>query len=181
MIFQFLKVLAIVLYIQIAVGCAAHLAIEAELGSVDGKSAETTDTFQSYPPRQEEDLPPLKVEQPYFFQGPMSLDSKPVDIERFVSDTDGEQHPNGIGARIVEGYRVQLFSSRNPGMIDLDEEKLRLKYGQTVYLIYEAPFYKLRFGDFRNMESANNFCHKLHEDGYPDAWVVKSPIVLRQD
>jgi hypothetical protein len=123
----------------------------------------------------------LTVDLPFFQQVPIPMEHEPVDIDRIVCSRDGETPSADAAATIAEGYRVQLLSSRNPGIIDLNEEKLRLKYGHTVYLIYEAPFYKLRLGDFRDMESANSFCRQMHQDGYSEAWVVKSPIVLKQE
>jgi hypothetical protein len=181
MIFRFLKKLSIVLFIQMAVGCVAHSAMEAESSGTQGKAPDAPDITRVYPPVQEEDLRSLTVDRPFFFQAPMPLEYEPVNIDRIVRNRDGEPPSTGGATTVAEGFRVQLLSSRNPGIIDLDEDRLRLKYGHSVYLIYEAPFYKLRLGDFQDMESANSFCRQLQQDGYREAWVVKSPIVLIQE
>ena len=45
-----------------------------------------------------------------------------------------------------------------------------------VYLIFEAPFYKIRVGDFRTMHEAESLRDLAKEYGYNESFPVKSKV-----
>ena len=111
----------------------------------------------------------------------LDFNAVPVSLDNLYNELDEQSSQTVNSTQISEGFRVQLLSGRTPDVIDIDKNQLRLKYGYEVYLIYEAPFYKLRIGDFRTREEASCFCRILLKDGFSDAWIVKSPIIISQE
>jgi hypothetical protein len=52
--------------------------------------------------------------------------------------------------------------------------------GDSVYVVYDAPVYKIRVGDFVNRYEANQRLPEFTEKGYRDAWIVPDRIVQRK-
>lgn len=82
------------------------------------------------------------------------------------------------------GYRVQICFTES-----LEEAKnwhhrveAELKdKPYRVYTVYEAPYYKVRVGDFLQPEDAYQLrAWLINELGYSDAWVVPSEVVINQ-
>ena len=87
----------------------------------------------------------------------------------------------------IDGYRVQIYSSNQQQTakaeaLDL-ETKLKDKIGQTVYVQYLPPFWKVRLGDFRTYEEAREY-KKLFVSQYPDmtgdTYIVRDKIQVLQ-
>lgn len=76
-----------------------------------------------------------------------------------------------------EGYRVLVVSSDN--LEDVDKIKLDIQTivaGNEIYTNFEPPFYKLKVGDFKQQNSADNLRFKLNQLGYKEAKVVRETI-----
>ncbi len=131
---------------------------------------------REYPPKQDEDLPPFVTDIPAFFVPPSPLIVEPYQAELNPSSGQDEKTGEIITHKIIEGYRIQLFSGREEWIAKKIEAGLKVKYLEKVYLIFEAPFYKVRIGDFRNRDNAVRFCMQMRDDGYNEGWVVKSII-----
>ncbi len=82
---------------------------------------------------------------------------------------------------VSQGFRIQIFSSSN---IDDATDARLLAAGKlaqdSVYLLYDAPVYKVRVGDFISRYEANQRLPDIVEKGYRDAWVVPDRIVQRK-
>lgn len=83
------------------------------------------------------------------------------------------------GKKIIEnGYRIQLAVSNSAEKIrsqqESAEEELRIK----TYVIFEKPFYKIFAGDFLTRKDAEKAILRIKESGYPNAWIVKSDILV---
>ncbi len=128
---------------------------------------------------QVEDLPSYQVDLPGFYvpYHPLNAVCYNVDFDELLDRS--ELNADNESPAVVEGYRIQLFSGREREYARFKEVELKVKYPYEVYLIYEAPLYKVRIGDFRSMDIANRFCRQMRKDGYRDAWVIKSPIIVR--
>lgn len=83
---------------------------------------------------------------------------------------------------ILKGYRIQiLMSSGNQAR----EKAIRFKEvfienhpefeSTEIYLLYQAPFFRLRVGDYRNMHEALIVYKKLVKY-YPNCYIVNSKI-----
>lgn len=80
------------------------------------------------------------------------------------------------------GYRVQLLSTRSVAEADSTKDNFRVwaedhieGYSPQTYVIFRQPYYKVRVGDFRNQDQANDFSRMVKNE-FPGAWVVHDRI-----
>ena len=80
---------------------------------------------------------------------------------------------------LTQGYRVQLFATTGY------DEAMQLKAiaeGQFTdewfYVVYDAPTYKVRAGNFLERYEADRFAKLLAERGYKDSWVVPERVYV---
>ncbi len=79
----------------------------------------------------------------------------------------------------VDGFRVQIFAGRNVEAATMTKTKALADfelYNQKVYFIFEAPFYKIRVGDFTDRTKAEKARELARKLGYREAFVVKSKV-----
>ncbi len=176
MILWIVKFLCAVTLIQFVSGCSSRRTTDSLIQASGEQRYSPADTVRDYAPLQVEDLPSYHVDLPGFYVRRRSPDAVPYRVDSDACPDDDAGVFDHSPAGIVPGYRVQLFSGRDRAFAAQKEAELKVKYRQQVYLIYEAPLYKVRIGDFRTMDDANRFCKQINQDGYRDAWVVKSPV-----
>ncbi len=99
--------------------------------------------------------------------------------ERPSIEQDTEREEAVVEAyELVPGFRVQLFSSQ-----EIDEANTKLAEVQELfpdewfYLVYDAPTYKIRVGNFLTRFEADGFVNQLSTRGYRDAWVVPEKVI----
>ncbi len=66
-------------------------------------------------------------------------------------------------------YRVQIGIDEDKEKMEALAERAENRLDYPVYLIYEAPFYRVQVGDFRNADEANRQVRLLKEKGYKNA------------
>jgi hypothetical protein len=77
----------------------------------------------------------------------------------------------------VDGFRVQVIATD-----DLEEaNQIRTEiYERTnqkfVYIVFDPPFYKVKTGDFTEVEDARNLSFKLNQLGYKESRVVTEKV-----
>ena len=106
----------------------------------------------------------------------ISVDSKSDRLDDVLSQSDSEQQT----PEVVAGFRVQICAVS-------EEEKARqvqrdaiLKFvDEEIYLIYEAPYYKVRVGNCATRLDADQLQQLAVQKGFDDAWVVRTKIKLR--
>ncbi len=80
------------------------------------------------------------------------------------------------------GYRVQVCftESMEEAQYCHNRVEVDIKHKHyMVYTVYEAPYYKVRVGDFLQREDAYQLQTWLRNElGYSDAWVVRSRVVI---
>jgi hypothetical protein len=83
----------------------------------------------------------------------------------------------------IAGYRVQIYSSNQQQKAKTEalrlEEKLKDQLGQTVYVQYAPPFWKVRIGDFRTYEEAREYKKevvRLFPELLGDTYIVRDQI-----
>jgi len=87
----------------------------------------------------------------------------------------------------IDGYRVQIYSSNEQQAARSEalelESQFKEKVQQPVYVTHTPPFWKVRLGNFRTYEEANEFRAVLLEQ-YPElrktAYIVKDKIQVWQ-
>jgi len=85
--------------------------------------------------------------------------------------------PSKQQLEFVSGFRVQLISSSNIDEANQMKTAAEVLFpDEWFYLVYDAPSYKLRGGNFPNRFEADRFARMLSENGYKDAWVVPERV-----
>ena len=87
----------------------------------------------------------------------------------------------------VDGYRVQIYSSNRQQTAKSEalelEDRLKEKIGQTIYVQYLPPFWKVRIGDFREYEEAKEYKKEFVQQ-FPemigDTYIVRDKIKVLQ-
>ncbi len=81
------------------------------------------------------------------------------------------------GANTVPGFRVQVSSTQNL-LEAISTESLAdsLLPNYNVYIVYDAPYYKVRVGDFRSRYDADRAITYVISHGFPDAWPVPDNV-----
>jgi len=77
---------------------------------------------------------------------------------------------------LVSGFRVQLLFT--PEIDDANKIKNEITplVKDAVYIIFEAPYYKLRVGDCQTRTAANHLVKSLVDLGYKNAWIVPDRV-----
>jgi hypothetical protein len=98
-------------------------------------------------------------------------DLKPILPESLAisDDKDGK-------APTIEGFRIQCYASSQIDRIRSEQKQLEFKIKYPVYIVFNAPYYKLLVGDFVKKNDADLALGKLKEIGYTDAWVARSRV-----
>ena len=76
----------------------------------------------------------------------------------------------------IEGFRVQVFATQDRNRADELQDELKIKFNENIYIIFEAPNYKLRVGDFLDRDDAELMRMKLVSSDFPSAWIVRTKI-----
>ena len=75
-----------------------------------------------------------------------------------------------------DGYRLQLFESSQANEASLLLRKYDKILSDSLYVVFDAPLYKIRYGNFINKEQAENAKAVLKKKGIKKMWIVKSRI-----
>ena len=75
-----------------------------------------------------------------------------------------------------DGFRLQVFETSSVEEAKRSLRKFEKALDDAVYMIFEAPLYKLRTGNFTTKKEAENEKLKLNREGYKDVWIVRSRI-----
>ena len=76
----------------------------------------------------------------------------------------------------VEGFRIQLLATQDRFNAEKFKSELEKIYKNKIYIIFEAPNYKVRVGDFINRKNAEEMRQNLSKKGYTTAWIIRSKI-----
>ena len=77
---------------------------------------------------------------------------------------------------IIEGYRVQVLATRERFKAEKLQSDLEELFEYKIYVIFEAPNYKVRIGDFIDRQKAEKFREQLSKNGYSSAWIIRTKI-----
>ena len=75
-----------------------------------------------------------------------------------------------------DGFRLQVFETSSVEEANRSLRKFEKALDDSVYMIFDAPLYKLRTGNFVTKKEAENEKLKLNREGYQDIWIVRSRI-----
>lgn len=81
--------------------------------------------------------------------------------------------------RQINGYRVQLFATRDNEIGELEKKKAEFLFAEdevAVYIEYDSPMYKIRVGDCQSREDAEALRDIARRKDYVSAWVVPTKV-----
>ena len=77
---------------------------------------------------------------------------------------------------IIEGFRVQLLATKELATAEQLQKQLLDNLNQNIYIVFEAPNYKVRVGDFIDRKKAETLRKKMIKEGYSSAWIIRTRI-----
>ena len=80
--------------------------------------------------------------------------------------------------KINEGYRIQIFESTVSSIARAEAKRFQNILGDSVYIDFEAPLYKLRIGNFIERKKAEKVIESIERLGAKDSWIVRTKIDL---
>ena len=80
--------------------------------------------------------------------------------------------------KINEGYRIQIFESTVSSIARTEAKRFQNILGDSVYIDFEAPLYKLRIGNFIDRKKAEKAIESIVRLGAKDSWIVRTKIDL---
>ena len=127
-----------------------------------------------------EDFDPLSLEDDDIVIGPTgrasSSDDEDVSLLSPSDSRAGESEPE-----MIPGFRVQLLATGDELQAREAKRDAIFKFQVGVYLVFEAPMYKLRIGDCRTRKEAEALRGQAVRSGFRDAWIVPSKIMAKQE
>jgi len=136
--------------------------------------------------------PAQKEDRPYVYHriDSASLGNDLVlEESRLVSDAKIEGTPDSLvgkdsateisSYKIVDGFRIQIYATTNFTEAERKKEDLLSALDEKVYVIYDAPYYKIRAGNFEKEENCKKLKKQLLELGF-DIYIVKSKIRVKK-
>ena len=118
---------------------------------------------------------------PKVYREPLPVDS--VETDRPTLATEPEPERWVERTQKVMGYRIQLYSTTN-----IDEAQRALPRCSAridsvgvesgrLDMSYDAPYYKIRMGDFLTKPPADSLRQVLQDYGITEAWVVRDKVL----
>jgi hypothetical protein len=117
---------------------------------------------------------------------PMSLndDDIIIDGQSKIEANLATADINGVNQELpfqeVDGFRVQILATDNIETASLVEQEATDRFergGHKIYLIFEAPLYKIRVGDLKERFNAEELRDLAKQYGYKGAFIVKSKVI----
>ena len=75
-----------------------------------------------------------------------------------------------------EGFRLQIYEASAADQANKILNKYKKALSDSLYIIFEAPLYKIRYGNFITKSEAEAVKNALKKKGYKNIWIVKSRI-----
>ena len=77
---------------------------------------------------------------------------------------------------IIEGFRVQILATKELAKAEQLQKDLSNILNQNVYIVFEAPNYKVRVGNFIDRNKAEVFRKNILNKGYTSSWIIRTRI-----
>ena len=92
--------------------------------------------------------------------------------------TRSESDSLGIKAyEYVTVYRVQVYASKNRSQAEAFADSIETVFTrEKVHTEYQAPYYRVRVGDCKSFDEAEELLNRVEKTGFKEAWVVKARV-----
>lgn len=77
---------------------------------------------------------------------------------------------------VIEGYRVQILATKQLAKAEKLQKDLSGILNQKIYIVFEAPNYKVRVGNFIDRNKAEIFRQNIIKEGYESSWIIRTRI-----
>ena len=87
-------------------------------------------------------------------------------VRPLAVDTTGAALDDSVAAPVT-GYKIQIYVSPNRDQAERAAARARLNFpSDSVYVVFQAPFHKVRVGHFRTQEEAEAKVREAESKGY---------------
>ncbi|MBN2543533.1 SPOR domain-containing protein [bacterium] len=133
----------------------------------------TADSGESAIPEEAIESPPLVVEE----RTPGN-DTEETEYSGHSNYQDYNSSDESIPTNQL-GWRVQIYNTDKKIEAEQVEKEARKEMGLQIYSEYEPPYYKLRVGNCKTPEEAEELLERVKEHGYENAWIIQCRIIVR--
>ena len=84
-----------------------------------------------------------------------------------------------IEEKELEVFRIQIFESTVASIARAEEKRFQNILGDTVYINFETPLYKLRIGNYTNRKNEEDAIESISKLGAKDAWIIRTKKNIR--
>ena len=84
-----------------------------------------------------------------------------------------------IEEKKLEVFRIQIFESTVASIARAEAKRFQNILGDTVYINFETPLYKLRIGNYINRKNAEDAIESISKLGAKDAWIIRTKKNIR--
>ena len=107
---------------------------------------------------------------------PIPLAPKVLDIIYGTSQVKVLDSLRDVRATTRDGFRIQVFETSSSEKANNVFKKYKRKLDDSLYVIFDAPLYKIQYGNFTKKYEAENVKKKLSRKGFKNIWIVRSRI-----
>ena len=79
---------------------------------------------------------------------------------------------------IFEVYRIQIFESSIASIARAEAKRFQNILGDTVYMDFETPLYKLRIGNYTVRKNAEKAIKTISRLGIKDSWIIRAKAII---
>ena len=80
---------------------------------------------------------------------------------------------------LFEVFRIQIFESSVPSIARAEAKRFQNILGDTVYIDFETPLYKLRIGNYNSRKNAEKAIKSISRLGAKDAWIIRTKTTVK--
>ena len=81
-----------------------------------------------------------------------------------------------IKSKVNDGFRIQIFESMGSSIARAEAKRFQNILGDTVYIDFKTPLYKLRIGNYIDRKKAEKAISAIERLGVKDSWIVRAKI-----
>ena len=107
---------------------------------------------------------------------PVPISPKILDIIYGKSQLKELDSLKTIRATTRNGFRIQLYESSSSDKVNSVIKKYKKQMKDSLYVIFEAPVYKLHYGNYSKKYEAEKIMKQLRQNGFKNIWIVRSRI-----
>lgn len=173
---EFFKGLWVMLLKDFRFGIVYALAITLVLSCSSSRKTTREETSKKEAAQYDESFDPVRLDDDHI---DFKEESKPAAHAKGTDRIDILREPAEKEDKLVDGFRIQLFATKDIESATIAKKEAQFVFANdslNVYVEFDSPYYKLRIGDFRDRDKAEQFREITREKGYSSSWIVKTKV-----